>query len=190
MMTQTHLLAASALLTRPGHGYRNIAVIFGALLPDISIFILFFWARGVVGISEAELWSVTYWSEPWQTLSAVSHSFPLFLLLAALAYYFKSQLLFIIAAAALLHIALDFPVHADDAHKHFWPLTDWRFFSPLSYWDEKYFAHLVRPIEILISFTCLIVLWRRFEVNHVRAVLGLIMISYVMVIGYCSVMLS
>lgn len=41
MNTQTHLLLASALLTKRGEKARNIAIVAGALLPDLPVYALF-----------------------------------------------------------------------------------------------------------------------------------------------------
>lgn len=63
MNTQTHLLVAAALLAKPDAPKRNIALIIGALLPDIAIFILFGWAMAT-GVSQGELWGRIYFSQP------------------------------------------------------------------------------------------------------------------------------
>jgi LexA-binding, inner membrane-associated putative hydrolase len=38
------------------------------------------------------------------------------------------------------HNILDLPTHAEDARPPFWPLSRWRFKSPISYWDRKFYA--------------------------------------------------
>lgn len=38
------------------------------------------------------------------------------------------------------HNLLDFPMHAGDARPPLWPLSGWRFKSPISYWDRKFYA--------------------------------------------------
>jgi LexA-binding, inner membrane-associated putative hydrolase len=38
------------------------------------------------------------------------------------------------------HNILDFPTHAEDARPLFWPLSRWRWKSPISYWDRKFYA--------------------------------------------------
>ena len=67
-----------------------------------------------------------------------------------------------VAIAALLHIALDFPLHADDAHRHFWPVSDWRFFSPVSYWDPAHNGLVGGGIETLSLLFATGMLWWRF----------------------------
>ncbi len=38
------------------------------------------------------------------------------------------------------HSLVDFPTHAEDARPPFWPLSKWRWKSPVSYWDRKFYA--------------------------------------------------
>ena len=118
------MVIASAALARAGTPKRNWTVLAGAFVPDASMFVFFAWSR-LQGWSGDETWNVRYWMEPWQTLGAASNSFLVFgaALALALALWRSSPLIAVFCGAALLHIALDFPLHADDAHRHFWPLT-------------------------------------------------------------------
>lgn len=50
----------------------------------------------------------------------------------------------------LLHALEDVPLYHDDAHRHGWPLFDWRFASPISYWDPRYDGHIVGALEMLL----------------------------------------
>ncbi len=42
---------------------------------------------------------------------------------------------------------MDLPVHHDDGHRHFFPLSDWRFASPVSYWDPEHYGRIVGTAE-------------------------------------------
>ena len=53
-----------------------------------------------------------------------------------------------IGAAALLHLTFDLPFHHDDDHPHFWPFSDWRFTSPLSYWDPAHDGRVIALAEV------------------------------------------
>lgn len=183
MMTPTHLISAGALFAKPGSRTENSALFAGAFFPDLSIFVLFFWAKAV-GIPDEELWSTTYWSEPWQTFSAISNSVPLFAVLAVAAWALGWRVLLLFALGALVHLALDFPFHATDAHRHFWPITDWRFYSPFSYWDGRYGAEIVRVIELAIMGVGLAFLWRRFDAAWVKVAVILGLLSTVAVPTY------
>jgi len=180
MNTATHILTASAILTRRNRPYRNAAIVFGALLPDLSIFALFAWAKWN-GFSQAQIWRELYWQEPWQTLGAISNSFPIWLIVLGIGLLLRSKITIAVAAAALIHLCLDFPVHADDAHKHFWPVTDWRFHSPLSYWDTDHHSGYVIVAEFLLCLVGLAVLWLRFSGWLVRSALVAAMLSLVAV---------
>lgn len=190
MNTPTHVLVAAALLSRRPSPRENISILAGAIAPDLSIFILYVWARLVNGVSERTLWSETYWSEPWQTVSAISNSAPLYAALLAAGVVLKFRLLWLFAAAALLHIALDLPFHASDAHRHFWPFADFRFHSPLSYWDIDHYALFVAPLELAIGAAAIVVLWRRFASGWVRALLILSCVAYAAVPAYFASALS
>ena len=167
MMTQTHFLVAAALLCSPKRPARqNTAVLVGAFAPDFAIYAMFIWSK-VVGIPESQLWNVVYFSEPMLTYTAIANSAPLYALIAILGIAMVrsasaelagphsdhtpvglsrfldpayTNVFILFGLAALTHVALDFPVHADDAHPHFWPVTQWRFFSPVSYWDPSFYG--------------------------------------------------
>jgi len=82
------------------------------------------------------------------------------------------------------------PLHVDDAHAHFWPFSDWRFVSPVSYWNPGYYGHIWAPIEgaLALALALIAVLWLRFQPRWVRAALVLAALSYVAVPAYFSVM--
>ena len=72
------------------------------------------------------------------------------------------------AGAGLLHLALDFPLHTHDARMHFWPVSDWVFESPFSYWDNAAHAGVIGPMEFFLTLFCASLLWRRFSHFAVR----------------------
>lgn len=183
MNTATHLLTAVAVLARPGRPGRNTAVVAGALLPDAWIFGFWGWHRAQ-GVPELRLWRELYWQEPWQTVGAIANSAPLGLAILVAGLVTRVSWLAVLGGAMLIHLALDFPVHADDAHRHFWPITDWRFHAPFSYWDLRYHADKVIWLEAALTAACLVVLWRRFGGRPARAALGLLAAGYVGAYAY------
>lgn len=50
----------------------------------------------------------------------------------------KALLAFLLGWAG--HSLMDIPMHAEDARPPLWPLVRWRFKSPVSYWDRKFYA--------------------------------------------------
>ena len=94
------------------------------------------------------------------------------------------------ALAALVHLAGDLPLHADDAHRHFWPLTDWRFHSPVSYWDRAHHGGVFSVIEAALGVVLCVMLWSRFHAAWVRALLVLAATVYVGVPLYFTLALG
>ncbi|MBO6548296.1 MAG: hypothetical protein JJ964_01590 [Rhizobiales bacterium] len=193
MMTPTHLLIAGAVLSKSGsdkssdsktsydvgnYWVFNLAVIIGALLPDFSIYILFVWAKFFAQISSHELWTSVYWQEPWQTFSAISNSVPLYVGLLVVGLVFKVRWLLFLCGAALLHVLFDLPFHHADAHQHFWPITEFRFHSPLSYWNRDHYGDVVSIGECVLALICIVFLWRRFESLLLKISLILAAASY------------
>ena len=180
MQTQTHLLLASAALGRTGTPREQAAILGGAFLPDLSIYVLAAWAM-LARVEPEAVWGELYWGEPWQTLSALSNSVFAWGALAAGARLLGARALGLLGLAGLLHVAFDLPFHAEDAHRHFWPLTDWRFASPVSYWDPAHHGRIVGVLEAAGGVGLCIVLWRRHGARWVRALLALLGLAYLAV---------
>jgi hypothetical protein len=184
MMTQTHLLIAAAAFARRDALRNNQAVIVGAFIPDLAIFALAGWAFST-GIPQQTLWRETYYEPGWQAAIVIGNSLPLYLALLGAAlvlssnsrHFWRPVALF--AFAAISHIAGDLPFHHDDAHAHFWPVTEWRFISPLSYWDSAHHAGIVRPVEAILGIALAILLMRRFRAMWVRLMLAVALAAYI-----------
>lgn len=129
-------------------------------MAGVSLFIL--------QIPPARIFGELYFSPAWQAVFAVDNSFIVWgaVLLAALA--LRNVPLTAFASAGLLHLATDFPLHNDDARPHFWPLSDWVYESPLSYWDSDHHAAWVAPVTLLIVLISAVVIWRRWQSWPVR----------------------
>lgn len=149
--TPTHALVSLAALGRRGDRARNAAAVLGAVLPDLPIFVLFVVARYALGQPSGVIWTRTYFEPGWQLAVDVAHSVPLALVGLAVAHARQSGPGRALFASLVLHSALDFPVHTDDAHRHFLPLSTWRFHSPVSYWDPRAYGREVAAVEIAAS---------------------------------------
>ncbi len=166
------------------HRRRNILVLAGALLPDLSIFIMFFWTRIIMGRPEELIWREIYFTPFWQSIGMVANSMPLYGAIALIAWWRNWPLVLVLALSALLHLTFDFPFHNDDAHAHFWPITAWRFESPLSYWDPDHFGLWVAGAEFALGVSLIVVLWQRFPERLPRAGLLLAFAAYFAVPAY------
>lgn len=172
MNTPTHVLinwTVAKWIARDS--FPRVAVILGSIAPDISLYVLslggaawFHWAEGQPWPEVARhMYGHLFYHDPWWiTLHNFLHS-PL-MLLACLqlvllrvgrrAFWGSWWAWFFLSC--LLHTAVDIPVHHDDGPLVFWPLNwNYRFASPLSYWDRRHYAAIVMPIEAIIFLTLL-----------------------------------
>jgi hypothetical protein len=184
--TPTHTILALAALSKKGDRKRNLAVLLGSLIPDLAIFLWAPYQSIVNGVSGAAMWQELYFQAPMQNLIAWFNSIPIYVALGVLGFAGRSKtwgkLLLFFSLAALIHMATDMPVHADDAYRHLWPLTDWRFFSPLSYWDVDHHSRWVSSFEALLAFGCIAMLWQRFEMRWSRIMLSLLSLFYLLIL--------
>ena len=159
-----------------------MAVFIGALIPDILIYIWAPYQMLIKGEPQSRIWDVLYFAPPMQTGIALFNSIPIYLLLAVVGFTRRAtawgKFVLFFALAALTHMATDFPVHDHDAYRHFWPLSDFRFYSPISYWEVDHHAGWVSLFEAAIGLIAIIVLWRRFPKLWVKIVLGVLALAY------------
>ncbi|MEM9136112.1 MAG: hypothetical protein AAGB01_02005 [Cyanobacteria bacterium P01_F01_bin.42] len=156
MKTPSHALVNVGVLSLWSSPSFALPLFIGAVLPDISIFILYFWAKFWKKEDEKTIWSEIYYQKFWQDLVALFHSFPVCILLLGIGIGLQWTALIAAAASLILHNLGDFPLHHDDAHRHFYPLSEYRFVSPLSYWDTKHYGKQVAAVEDCLTLCCCI----------------------------------
>ncbi|MFC6637418.1 cobalamin biosynthesis protein CobQ [Sulfitobacter sediminilitoris] len=137
MNTPVPLLLGAAALAKGGDRKLIWAALVGALLPDLSLYLLAGTALYVLNIPAQIVFDQLYFSELWQTVFAVDNSFLVWGILLGFAIWQRIDWAIVLTGAALLHLTLDFPLHHDDGRPHFWPITSWVFESPVSYWDRS-----------------------------------------------------
>lgn len=161
MNTPSHIIGNLALLGRSSSPQLDWPIALGALLPDLPIFLFYAWAKGVAQLPDAQIWSTAYFESGWQGVFALSHSIPVALLGLAIAYGFKHAMGMVLFGSMVLHDLADLPVHHDDAHRHFYPLSNYRFISPVSYWDRDHYGAIVALLELVLVAIATGVLLRR-----------------------------
>ncbi len=159
----------------------------GGLLPDLPMFVIVGVLRAA-GYDFEDIFSRLYWSSWWQICNAIGHNFILWTALLAFALYAKSHkkwlsssktnIVLAFSASALLHSCVDFFVHRQDAHMHFWPLTNWKYVSPVSYYDRAHFGGPFSLFEATIGIIIAVSLFRTFKSKYVRAALALSIVMY------------
>ncbi len=165
MITPSHLIYSWALAKtteKPVVGLspsrRTFWFVFGALLPDTAVFVFFIINGLILGYSHEVLWDDMYFYSNWSVLFTLSHSLLLWPVLFALGNLLRQSWLRWLSISALLHISVDFCVHTADAYKHFWPLTDWRFISPVSYWNRAEYGQYVGLFDSILVICLLLAL--------------------------------
>ena len=161
MNTPAHILVGMAHCARRELPRTGGAAALGSLLPDLSLYVLAGAALFVMQVPPERVFGEFYFSDSWQTVFAIDNSFIVWALAFLVALGFRSVPALALTSAGVLHLALDFPLHNDDARRHFWPLSDWVFESPFSYWDSNHHAAHVAPVTLLAVFVATLVLWRR-----------------------------
>ncbi len=161
MNTPAHLLIGAAAFGKANQKATTIAAIFGALTPDLSLYVMVSVSIWVLNIPPGIVFNELYFSDGWQKVFAIDNSFILWGVACAVAVWRRSAIFIAFTGAALLHLVFDFPLHTDDARMHFWPVTSWVYESPVSYWDRRAYAGVVGPMEVAMSCGAAYLIWRR-----------------------------
>ena len=171
MNTPAHLIFGLAAFGRAGQARVTAAAFAGALLPDLTLYLMAGWHLYVLGTAPEVVFGELYFSEAWQSVFRIDNSIPLWSVLLAVGLWRRWPVAIAFAGAGLLHLGLDLALHHDDGRAHFWPFTNWIFESPVSYWDPAHFGRQVALIEIAVTFALCVLLWRRFEGWRMRGLI-------------------
>ncbi|MEO0736346.1 MAG: hypothetical protein AAFZ35_06020 [Cyanobacteria bacterium J06649_12] len=196
MNTPSHVILNLALLGRRSRAQLNKPIFWGAMLPDLAMFGFYAWAKLIAQMDEATIWREAYYEPFWQTIFDAGNSIPLALLAIAIALGVRSRrpgwqpltdsVLFL-SASVILHCLADLPVHVDDGHRHFWPLSNFRFESPISYWDPDHHGAAVAGVEYALVLFASWRVWKLLRSHWMRALLivsnGLMGLVYVRFYG-------
>ena len=172
MNTPAHMIFAAAAFARPHDRATTLASVIGAFLPDLSLYLMAGVALFVMGLSPHYVFDTLYFSDAWQAVFAIDNSFILWGMVLGFGWWTGRRILMIFTASGLMHLAFDFLLHNEDARQQFWPLSDWVFRSPVSYWDSRYYGNIVAPIEMVVTLLLCLVLIRRFQSLRSRAVIA------------------
>ena len=157
MNTPTHVMISLALLSKRGMDGQPTYIlpsIAGAVLPDVAMFAFYGVEKFVLGNSEQEIWSERYFLPQWQDIFDVFNSVPILGIALAISLIARRRGWVVLFLSMLLHVACDLPLHHDDGHRHFWPLRDWRFASPVSYWDPNHYGGPAAVAELVLFVGC------------------------------------
>ncbi|MEL6381127.1 MAG: hypothetical protein AAFQ89_01370 [Cyanobacteria bacterium J06626_18] len=181
MNTPSHSILNLAILGRAQQTALTWPILIGSWLPDAALFVFYVWAK-IAGFTERAIWSDLYYSPFWQDVFAIGNSMPLALLGCGVAIWQKWPRVAVLCASMLLHHAEDLPFHNEDAHRHFWPLTDFRFVSPMSYWDRDHMGAYGALIELVLVLLSSLILLRWVRSPWGRG--SLVLTNVVYAVGY------
>ena len=184
MNTPAHLIMGAAAFGKPGHRRVTIAAVAGAMAPDISLYAMVSWSIYVLGVEPRVVFGQYYFSSAWQQVFAIDNSFVLWGLALGLALWSRKPALIAFAGAGLLHLVFDFPLHNDDARMHFWPISDWVFASPISYWDPRFHANIIGPLELAIAMVLSAFMLGRYKTLRARALIVVLAGTEIMATGF------
>ena len=117
--------------------------------------------RVYLGRSEYMIWSSSYFEQQWQYVFDLFHSIPLIAAAAFVSWCARRSLWLVFFLSMLWHALGDLPLHHDDANAHFLPFFNWRFASPVSFWDPQYFGRYFAVAEIALVLIGALMLTRR-----------------------------
>ena len=209
MTTPAH--AALSLIVL-GRSERNaLPVALGAVAPDAPMLVFYLWERLVRGVSEGRIWSERYFDPGWQVVFDIPSSIPLLALalcillvlvgrrstagripsagVAATPPPARLTAWALFVASMILHALGDLPLHREDAHRHFFPVSDWRFTSPVSYWDPDHYGGYAAVGEVVLVLAVSVFLFRAYRGRGRWIVAGVAGV-YALFIGFAVLMWS
>ncbi|MEO0350335.1 MAG: hypothetical protein AAF282_09855 [Cyanobacteria bacterium P01_A01_bin.15] len=166
MNTPTHAILNLAILGRKHRPEWNVPIIWGGFIPDLALFAFFGWTTVATDLSSQQIWGEAYYAPFWQNLFVIWNSIPLALLGIGTGLWLRryqqalGTTIAICCASILLHCLEDLPLHREDAHRHFWPLSNYRFESPVSYWDPAHHGDVFAVFELGLSLMVSVYVFR------------------------------
>jgi hypothetical protein len=179
MNTPGHIVLNLALLGKWDSRGKSLPIVIGSALPDVPIFLFYIYQRFYSGVSEIVIWSIVYYIPVWQNLFDTFHSLPLVIAGTLVFYYLGHLFVSRIFAGMTLHSLVDLFLHAEDGHLHFFPFHNFRFESPVSYWDPQHFGFIGAGLELVVVAIASLVILKRENPPWVRKMIYFIWLFYV-----------
>lgn len=152
----------------------GIAGAVGAAFPDIPSFVATAYYIGPVYLRDGwasmdteEVLDAIYFTGPFGATGSYLHSIiPVAVLLVAYRFFRLGgrdarRILLWFLLGWLGHTVVDFLTHVDDGRPLFWPLSDWMWSSPVSYYDSDYYGREFSLINNVVAVSILAVLFAK-----------------------------
>jgi len=187
MNTPAHAIVNLLLFRKMHRETHAIAIVAGALIPDAPMFVFYLWAK-FSGAPERTIWRDGYFDAGWQNVFDTFHSFPLLGLAWLAAWRTRMNALTVFLGSMFVHSLFDFPLHHNDAHRHFLPLSDFRFISPVSYWNPAYHGQIIGVAELLAVIAGGAWLLKTAHTPALRNIVSAMLFIYVAFWGFAMAM--
>jgi len=179
MNTQSHAILTFYLVRKMiGKGAQQVrhlhgSIFTGAIFPDIPIYLFFAWYTLVDPTPQKVIWNELYFRPGWQHLFSAFHSFPIWIACLGISWAWKKQEALYFSLSALLAAAEDFFLHHDDGHAHFFPFSDYRFVSPVSYWDPAHYGVYASIVELILVLLASVWVFHQLKTRWGKWILAL-----------------
>lgn len=187
MNTPSHLILNLCALGRRDAADTVVPIAVGAVLPDAAMFVFYAVEKLWLGASEQVIWTTRYFAPAWQDFFDLFNSVPIIAAGFGISFLARNRPNMLLFASMGLHVLLDLPLHHDDGHRHFHPISDWRFASPVSYWDPNHYGYITAPLEFAVALAGGVVLGRRHPSRRARIALGALAALYGAFIAFALV---
>ncbi len=158
MNTPAHIIFSLALLGPHRAAKFAVVITMGALLPDVMMMVFYAFEKWMQ-VPEQIIWNQHYAQPFWQNIFDLTNSIPIFVAAAIICAYLKRYSWMFLWISSIIHCLLDFWVHREDSHRHFFPFSDYRFISPVSYWDPAHYGGVISVLEIVFFAIGCVFLW-------------------------------
>jgi hypothetical protein len=194
MNTQSHVIMGAVLFGR-GIPAKAWAGALGGVIPDLPMILIVIVLK-LSGVPGHTIFDDLYWQNWWQVTNAIGHNVWLWGGLVITGLVMRDRLsasvrsfdnwttISLFAGSALFHTAIDFLCHREDAHMSFWPVTRWKFMSPVSYYDPAHYGMWFSLFEATLGVCLMVILFRQFKSSILRGILALAIAMYVAVPAY------
>ena len=184
MNTPAHIVVNLTILATEEKADTIAPVVAGSLLPDLPMMVFYAYAKILRSIPDQVIWSQTYHAKGWQTFFDLFNSLPIIAIGYITARLTGTKRLTLLFASMALHCLGDLLLHHDDAHRHLFPLSNWRFKSPVSYWDPQYFGNIAGPLEAAAVVAGCLFLMKRYTSVKGRLLVASVAAAYAVYWGY------
>lgn len=148
MNTHSHAFFTFAALHQVEGASLAVA---GSALPDALYYLAVPLLAARRGISYREAQAEVYRVPALRRMVDALHAVPVLALVSLAAWLWCPPLLMLCLGWAS-HLLIDFLTHGEGSHPHLWPLSSWKFKSPISFYEEDRFGRPFMLLEHALMF--------------------------------------